>query len=138
MELARTQNWPSTPLFCSLLDQPDFARLIGIRSEAQIFHTLAASQKLWLLESEGRPDSTGTRCPQVAKRWTVNAEKDYIYTDKRVREFIFRNMTDFFADLSLIRTNLWNVIFCLKHDPTELYLWLSGELAFRKTRNNIT
>ena len=55
-------------------------------------------------------------------------------------ELIFRNITFYFADLSLIRIDFWKI--CgfqgLEHDPTELHVWLSGEVISTKTRSKIT
>ena len=52
-------------------------------------------------------------------------------------EFLFRNITYYFADLSLIISEICDFQ-RLEHGPTELHVWLSKGRNFRKARNKIT
>ena len=59
--------------------------------------------------------------------------------DISARMVIFRDITYVFADFSRSDevSEICNFL-CLERGPTELHIWLSGELTIRKMRNKIT
>ena len=102
-------------------------------------YSLKQSPSWWgLCNYECYVYNCGQTIRSSSERRRLSTQKKITYTEKYVGELISRNISYFLliCPRSEFISEICNFR-CLKHGPTELHVWLSGELICSTTRNKI-